>query len=99
MNVLSIDPAACVAGDFDVAVAWLRDAGILIYPTDTLYGMAVDPTSAAAVRALFSAKGRASSAPLPLIAASLEQVEVHCGRLPDAARRLAVRFWPGPLSL
>lgn len=68
-------------------------------PTDTFYGLAVDPTSETAVKALVRLKGRPGGAALPLIAASVEQVERTCGPLPAASRRLAEAFWPGPLSV
>lgn len=87
------------APDVLSAAAWLRRGGIVALPTDTFYGLAVDPASAAAVRALFDLKGRDAGAALPLIAASIEQVEAFCGPLAGTTRRLAEAFWPGPLSL
>ena len=64
-----------------------------------LYGLAVDPSSDAAVHNLFELKGRRARAALPLVAASSRQVEALCGQLGSAAARLAAAFWPGPLSL
>lgn len=76
----------------------LRDGGIVAYPTDTLYGLAVDPRSHAAVRRLFEVKGRAAGHAVPLIAADLPQAEL-AAVFDERARRLAEAFWPGPLSL
>lgn len=73
--------------------------GVVAYPTDTLYGLAVDPRNARAIERLFAVKARASDQPIPLIAADLSQVEGQVGRLNETARRLAARFWPGPLTL
>ena len=73
--------------------------GIVAYPTDTLYGLGVDPTQAPAVERLCRLKTRAVQAGIPLIAASLAQVESEAGVLPALGRRLAARFWPGPLTL
>jgi L-threonylcarbamoyladenylate synthase len=81
------------------AVEWLRAGRVVAFPTDTYYGLAVDPLSADAVRMLFDVKGREPGMAVPLVAASLEQVERACGLLPAQARRLAEAFWPGPLSL
>jgi L-threonylcarbamoyladenylate synthase len=81
------------------AVGWLRTGGIVAFPTDTFYGLAVDPRSEAAVRALFALKGRASTSALPLIGASRAQVEQCCGLFPATTDRLAAAFWPGALSL
>jgi L-threonylcarbamoyladenylate synthase len=81
------------------AVDWLRSGGIVAFPTDTFYGLAVDPASAAAVRALFDLKGRGSRSALPFVAADRRQVEQLCGPLSPVSARLADEFWPGPLSL
>lgn len=96
--MLRVDPDRVTGTDLQAAVEWLRAGNVVAFPTDTLYGLAVDPTSAAAVRSLFHVKGRDASAALPLIAGSLEQVQEFC-ELGDLSRRLAAAFWPGPLSL
>lgn len=95
-----IEVSRHTAGPAEVgpAIDWLRAGGVVAYPTDTLYGLAVDPTSAAAVETLFDLKGRDASSAIPLIAASLEQVAAWC-HLSSASRTLAEVFWPGPLSL
>ena len=81
------------------AVDVLASGGIVAYPTDTLYGLAVDPRQAAAVDRLCRLKGRAHGIGVLLIAASLQQVESCLGALPSMGRRLARRFWPGALTL
>ena len=81
------------------AVEALGSGGVLVYPTDTLYaigGRANDAASAAAVR---SVKGRDDGNPLPLIAASVDQVLALALPLAPAVEALARRFWPGPLTL
>jgi L-threonylcarbamoyladenylate synthase len=98
-HVLTVDPAAGTAADLAPAAAWVGRGGIVAFPTDTFYGLAVDPSSTTAVRALFDLKGRDASAAVPLIAASIEQVDAFCGPLAGATRHLATAFWPGPLSL
>lgn len=80
------------------AVNVLQTGGIVAYPTDTLYGLAVDPRSAEAVRRLFDVKGRQAGHAVPLIAAGIAQAG-EAARLDDRARRAAAAFWPGPLSL
>ena len=80
------------------AVGILLAGGIVAYPTDTLYGLAVDPRSAAAVRRLFAVKAREQGRAIPLIAAELEQARQGAD-FNDLALRLARAFWPGPLSL
>jgi len=81
------------------AASILRDGGIVAYPTDTLYGLAADPGSAAAMAQLYRIKGRPVDLAIPLIASGLEQIEAAGGELGPATRRLAEVFWPGPLTL
>lgn len=80
-------------------MAALRAGEIVAYPTDTLYALAVDPRLEAAIELLCKAKDRAVGDGLPLIAGDLEQVESFVGGISDLGRRLAGRFWPGPLTL
>ena len=80
------------------AVTLLRAGGLVAYPTDTLYGLAVDPRSAEAVHRLFEVKGRHAGHAVPLIAADIAQA-AEAARFDDRARRVAAAFWPGPLSI
>jgi L-threonylcarbamoyladenylate synthase len=80
------------------AVGVLHGGGVVAYPTDTLYGLAVDPASDAAVRKLFDLKGRDAAAAIALIAADPTQAE-QAGRFGPIERRLAASFWPGPLTI
>lgn len=98
-RTLVVDPATCEAADLVAAAQWLIAGGIVAYPTDTFYGLAVDPRSAAAVEALFDLKGRDARVAMPLLAASPAQVEFAFGAMDDVSGRLARMFWPGPLSL
>ena len=77
----------------------LADGAIVAVPTDTVYGLAVDPSQPEAVRRLFELKGRPADVPLPVLVAGAEQVALVAGRLESAAQHLADRFWPGPLTL
>jgi L-threonylcarbamoyladenylate synthase len=80
------------------AVDVLRDRGVVAYPTDTFYGLAVDPRSPEATSRLFRVKRRSASTAIPLIAASIEQAQ-RVATFSPADLRLAQRFWPGPLTL
>jgi L-threonylcarbamoyladenylate synthase len=77
----------------------LRGGGLVVFPTDTFYGLAADPRREDAVDRVFGTKGRSSLLALPLIAADLDQVASAAIGLSLLTRRLAVRFWPGPLTL
>ena len=84
---IEIDPSRWSPADLEPAVAWLRAGKVVAFPTDTLYGLAVDPASETAVKTLFQLKGRETSVALPLVAASRAQVDAWCG-LGGTARRL-----------
>lgn len=77
----------------------IRRGGIVVFPTDTLYGIAADPHHGEAVGRVFAAKGRPDDKPLPLVAASLGDVEALTGHLSGRLRRLALAYWPGPLTI
>ncbi len=77
----------------------LRAGGLVAFPTETVYGLGADASSAAAVRRIFEAKGRPSSHPVIVHLQRVEQLADWAREVPDAARRLAERYWPGPLTL
>jgi L-threonylcarbamoyladenylate synthase len=90
---------AVTTNELEPAVDALRNGQVVAFPTETFYGLAVDPRSSIAVRNLFSIKRRPPDQPVPLIAASVEQVADHAGSITPLAARLAARGWPGPLTL
>ncbi len=94
-----VDPGSPQRDAIQEAAKWILRGGVVAIPTDTLYGLAVDPFSAEAVARVFGVKGRGADRALPLIAADTAQVIAHLGALPPAVARLAERFWPGPLTL
>jgi L-threonylcarbamoyladenylate synthase len=71
----------------------------VIIPTDTVYGVAVDPSRAGATDRLFEIKERPIDAALPVLAADRDQGFSLARDVPEAARVLAERFWPGGLTL
>src|SRR5712692_5960482 len=99
MRRVFVDPASPQRDAIEEAAQWILSGGVVAIPTDTLYGLAADPFSAAAVARVFAVKGRPAERALPLVAADAAQISAHLGRLPADAERLAARFWPGPLTL
>lgn len=81
------------------AASILKRGGLVIYPTETFYALGAVPTLPEAVGNVFAAKGRAPGKPLPLIAADAEAARGAVLAWPEAAEKLAGRFWPGPLTL
>lgn len=96
--MLRVDPASCRPEDLGPAVERLRSGGVVVFPTETFYGLAVDPSSSKAVSALVDLKGRAADAALPLIAGTLDHVRATVV-LGAIDLQLADAFWPGPLTI
>ena len=88
-------------GRLDVAAAVLRSGAVVAIPTDTVYGLAVDPTAPGATAVVFALKARPPGLDLPVLVASRAQADTLAGPegLPDAARILADAFWPGALTI
>ncbi len=98
-RTLVVDPHEPQKEVVDDALRVLREGGIVAYPTETFYGLAVDARSRPACRRLFELKGRAEEKALPCIVSGLAQFEEAAIALDGAALALARSFWPGPLTL
>lgn len=94
---LPIPPA--LQEQIQAAVAVLRNGGVVAVPTDTLYGLAADFTSASAVRRVIDIKGRPEEMGMPLLLSQAADLSLVTRDLPKAAWSLAQRFWPGALTL
>ena len=81
------------------AVAVLRAGGLVAFPTETVYGLGADAGNPAAVRKIFETKGRPATHPVIVHLADAVQLANWARDVPEAARTLARRFWPGPLTL
>ena len=98
-DTLRIDPDAPDDSAIRRAADVLRSGGLVAFPTETVYGLGAHALDRAAVRRIFEAKGRPSTDPLIVHVAAFAQVAPLVSAIPDAARLLAERFWPGPLTL
>jgi L-threonylcarbamoyladenylate synthase len=72
--------------------------GLVVYPTDTVYGLGADPTNPDATRRVYEVKGRPDEKAIVWLVASVDDCRPVC-RVGSAAEVLAERFWPGPLTL
>jgi L-threonylcarbamoyladenylate synthase len=86
------------AGEIDYAARLLRAGRLVVFPTETVYGLGANALDAEAVARIYAVKGRPATSPLIVHVASIEMAKslVHW---PELADRLARRFWPGPLTL
>ncbi|MEK6985444.1 MAG: L-threonylcarbamoyladenylate synthase [Candidatus Thermoplasmatota archaeon] len=81
------------------AAKFLGSGGLVVLPTETVYGLAADAANEMAVRSIFIAKGRPSDNPVIVHCRDLAHAQAVSGLWPPGALELAKRFWPGPLTL
>lgn len=85
--------------DLDEAVAHIGKGGLVVLPTDTVYGIGARAHDPRAVAAVLAAKGRGRQMPPPVLVASHESIDDLAVEVPASAYRLASTFWPGGLTL
>ena len=81
------------------AVAALERGEVVVYPTETLYGLGADALNVAAVERVFQLKGRDPNNPIPVLIGDREMLGALVAELPPLAEKLMASFWPGPLTL
>jgi L-threonylcarbamoyladenylate synthase len=81
------------------AAGALKNGGLVVLPTDTVYGLGADAFDSTAVAALLSAKGRGRDMPVPVLVGSWRTIDGLALSVPTATRDLVRAFWPGALSL
>ena len=77
----------------------IRAGGLVAIPTETVYGLGANAMDEEAVAKIFLAKGRPQDNPLIIHISCAEELTRYCHDIPEAAWRLAERFWPGPLTM
>ncbi len=91
------------SGDFREAMVHAADVllagGVVAFPTETFYGLAVDVRNEAAIERLFSAKKRSTSSPVLILIGALETLDQNVDNIPQTALGLIKEFWPGGLTL
>ena len=90
---------ACTEQDIERAVAVLKAGGLVAFPTETVYGLGADASNPEAVAKIFAVKGRPATHPLIVHLADAVQVANWAREIPEAARALTRKFWPGPLTI
>ncbi len=92
---LSIDDPQAI----EKAAQVIQAGGLIILPTDTVYGVAADLWQPEAVAALYAAKKRPPDRAIPVLLAAFGDISIVSNDVPTLARQLAGAFWPGPLTL
>lgn len=81
------------------ARAALRGGQLVVFPTDTVYGIGCDPYDVQAILAIYHAKGRSFQKALPLLLSGVESIVGVARSVPECARKLGEAFWPGAITL
>jgi L-threonylcarbamoyladenylate synthase len=84
---------------FEEALRVLKSGGIVAYPTESFYALGVNATDGDAVKRLFELKRRPVDKPLPIIVGDTEVLGAIVKNIPEQAKGLMERYWPGPLTL
>lgn len=92
-------PREVRGSSLDRAVAYIKEGGIVAFPTETYYGLAVDPECPSAVEALFKVKRRCPDKALLVLIEKREQLLSLVEHIPAEFQRLMDKYWPGPLTL
>src|SRR6266496_5384046 len=98
-EVIGVDPVHPEPAVIERAAKLLRNGDIIVFPTETVYGLGADAFQPAALERIFAAKGRPFSDPLIVHIADEYTLELLTAIIPSEAKRLAQEFWPGPLTL
>lgn len=96
---LRVDPQTPDPLMINEAAEIIKAGELVAFPTETVYGLGADALQADAAEKIFIAKGRPAEQPLLVHISRIEHVEMLAAEIPDIARQLMQRFWPGPLSI
>ncbi len=88
-----------IRDNLNTAAEIIRRGGLVGVPTETVYGLAGNGLDEAAVRPIYEGKGRPGGKPLALMVHGAGEIDRYCEDVPESAKALAARFWPGPLSI
>jgi len=91
--------ANCTHEDIKKAAKKLREGHLVAFPTETVYGLGADATNQEAVGRMYSVKGRPAGHPVIVHISSVNKISHWAEVIPEYARKLADRFWPGPMTL
>ncbi|MHA1379074.1 MAG: L-threonylcarbamoyladenylate synthase [Candidatus Helarchaeota archaeon] len=97
-KIVKIDPNNIDRKKIETAANLIKEGKLVVYPTDTVYGLGTDPLNILAVRKLLEVKGRPEQKGLPVLASSLESVK-RIANLSIQVEVIGKAYWPGPLTM
>ena len=98
-EVVRIDPAKPSFHLIETVTEVINGGGVIIYPTETLYGLGANPLDPEAMKKLYAIKGREKAKPIPFLIKDQEMLETLVEDIPPIGKQLMERYWPGALTL
>jgi L-threonylcarbamoyladenylate synthase len=98
-RLLSLNPECLEPEKYGRIIRALAEGGVMVYPTDTFYGLGADCFSAPAVRRIYELKQRDPRKPLLVVISDVDMAGLVAVDIPPVFQELASEFWPGPLTL
>ena len=98
-KVIKVDPIVPDPLMISEAALLVRRDGVVVFPTETLYGLGVSALSEKAIRKVFNIKGRNYEKPIPILIYKKEVLSEFVSNVPEKAENLIEKFWPGGLTI
>lgn len=98
-EIVKVDPENIDYNIIKKAAHIINEGGVVVFPTETVYGIGADALNDEAVDKIFKAKGRPQDNPLIVHIADFDELYNLAAAVPDNARKLAEKYWPGPLTM
>ncbi|MEK6681345.1 MAG: L-threonylcarbamoyladenylate synthase [Nitrospirota bacterium] len=98
-RIIKVDPENPDVKKINEAVELLKKGGLIAFPTDTFYGLGVDATNSEAVGRVYAVKKRDYKKPILILIDDKNRISKYVKEIPDIAKKMMDRFWPGPLTL
>ena len=83
----------------NAAIKILENGGLVVFPTDTVYGLGVKVTDKFAIEKIYAVKGRMQTKAIAVLIGSMEQIDMVADSFPQSAQKLGKSFWPGALTM
>lgn len=98
-SYIKVNPLSFDESELEDAAECIRKGGLVVFPTETVYGLGANTFNADAVKKIYTAKGRPSDNPLISHIADIDQVHLLAREVPKGAKKLMEAYWGGPLTI
>jgi L-threonylcarbamoyladenylate synthase len=98
-HIIRVDPRKIDTLQIEKIVHILKKDGVVVFPTETFYGLGASCFSSVAVNKIYGLKGRDKQKPLSVVIADMEMLEGIAAHIPPVFESIVEKFWPGPLTL